>query len=123
MALFLFLSVATASLFTFIAVTVWAGERRKEREAYYDSEVLKKIAETPGSGPAAQEYLRERQRISDRNVRGGIRLAGLIVFFAGIGLMIFLTAVNDGPPPQLAMIPTLVGFALLIYGQFLAPKD
>jgi len=122
-ALFLFLSVATASLFTFIAVTVWAGERRKEREAYYHSEVLKKIAETPGSGPAAQEYLRERQRIADRNVRGGIRLAGLIVFFAGIGVMTFLAAVSDGPPPQLGMIPTLVGLALLIYGQFLAPKD
>ena len=52
--LFLFLSVAVASLFSFIAVTVWAGERRKEREAYYHSEVLKKIAETPASGPAVR---------------------------------------------------------------------
>jgi hypothetical protein len=69
--LFLFLSVAVAAMFSFIAVTVWAGERRKEREAYYHSEVLKKITESPGSGPAAQEYWRERQRISDRNVRGG----------------------------------------------------
>ena len=123
MGLWLFLSVAVASLFTFIAVIGWAGERRKEREAYYHSEVLKKIADTPGSGPAAQEYLRERQRISDRSVRGGLRLAGLIVFFAGIGLMAFLAATREGPPPQLAMIPTLVGLAVLIYGQFLAPKD
>jgi hypothetical protein len=45
------------------------------------------------------------------------------VFFAGIGLMTLLTAVREGPPPQLGMIPTLVGLAFLIYGQFLAPKD
>ena len=121
--LFLFLSVATASLFTFIAVTVWAGERRKEREAYYHSEVLKKIAESPGSGPAAQEYLRERQRISDRNTRGGVRLAGLIVFAAGSGLMMFLSAVRDGPPYQVGAIPLLVGLAILFYGQFLTPKE
>ena len=50
MGLFLFLSVAVASVFTFIAVIAWAGERRKEREAYYHSEVVKKIAESPGSG-------------------------------------------------------------------------
>lgn len=123
MGLFLFLSVAAASLFTFVAVTVWAAERRKEREAYYHSEVLKKIAETPESGPAAQEYLRERQRLADRNVRGGLRLAGLIVSAAGVGLMIFLSAVRDGPPQQVGAIPLLVGLAILTYGQFLAPRD
>jgi Flp pilus assembly protein TadB len=119
---FLFLSVATASVFTIVAVSLWATERRKEREAYYHSEVLKKIVESPGSGAAAVEYLRERQRIADRNVRGGLRLAGLIVFFAGIGLMTFLAAVQ-GPPPQLGVIPVLVGLALLLYGQFLAPRE
>jgi hypothetical protein len=117
------LSVAVASLFTFVAVTVWAGERRKEREAYYQSEVLKKIAESPGSGTAAQDYMRERQRMSDRNTRGGIRLAGLIIFAAGGGLMIFFDALRDGPPPALGAIPMLIGIALLFYGQFLAPKD
>ena len=87
MGLFLFLSVAVASVFTFIAVIAWAGERRKEREAYYHSEVVKKIAESPGSGVAAQEYMRERQRISDRNTRGTLRLVGLILFAAGGGLI------------------------------------
>ena len=86
MGLFLFLSVGAASLFSFIAITVWAAERRKEREAFYHAEVLKKIAELPESGPAAQEYLRERQRLADRNLRGGLRLAGLIVTAAGMGL-------------------------------------
>src|SRR5262245_47820098 len=121
--LFLFLSVAVASVFTFIAVIGWAGERRKEREAYYHSEVVKKIAESPGSSLAAQEYMRERQRISDRNTRGTLRLGGLILFAAGGGLMIFFDALREGPPPALGAIPMLVGLALLVYGQFLASRE
>jgi hypothetical protein len=123
-ALFLFLSVAVASLFSFIAMTVWAAERRKEREAFYHSEVLKKIAETPGSGPAAQEYIRERQRIAGRNLRGGLRLAGMIVMSAGIGLMAFFSAMSaGGPPAQVGLIPLLVGLAIFVYGQFMAPRE
>ena len=120
--MFLFLSVAVASVFTFIGMTVWASERRREREAFYHAEVLKKIAETPGSVAAAQEYLRERQRLADRNLRGALRLAGLIVSFAGIGVMAFLYASPSGPRFQVGLIPLLVGLALLIYGQFLAPR-
>jgi hypothetical protein len=67
--------------------------------------------------------MRERQRMSDRNTRGGIRLAGLIIFAAGGGLMIFFDALRDGPPPALGAIPMLIGIALLFYGQFLAPKE
>ena len=120
--LFLFLSVGAASLFSFIAITVWAGERRKEREAFYHAEVLKKIAELPESGPAAQEYLRERQRLADRNLRGGLRLAGLIVTAAGMGLFSLFNAFHDGPPREVGMIPLLVGLAIFVYGQFMAPK-
>jgi Flp pilus assembly protein TadB len=117
----MFLSVSVAVMFSFIAVTVWAGERRKEREAYYRSEVIKKFDESATPG-AALEFLRETQRISARSLRGGLRLAGLIVFAAGIGLMMFLSAVH-GPPYQVGLIPLLVGAALFVYGQFLAPRD
>ena len=71
----------------------------------------------------SQGYMRERQRISDRNTRGGIRLAGLIIFAAGGGLMVFFDALRDGPPPALGALPLLVGLALILYGQFVAPKD
>src|SRR5712691_6945303 len=58
--LFLFLSVASIALFSFVAVAVWSQERRREREAYYRSETLRKIAETQGSGgSSAIEFLRE----------------------------------------------------------------
>ena len=46
--IFLFLSVASVALFSFVAVAVWSSERRREREAYYRSEILKKIADTQG---------------------------------------------------------------------------
>ena len=118
MGLFLFLSVAAASLFTFIAVTVWSGERRKEREAYYHSEVLKKIAESPGSGPAAQEYLRERQRISDRNTRGGVRLAGLVVFAHGSGSSRFSTR-NQ----RVAQAMVCAGFGTLLFDLLTIPES
>jgi len=39
---------------------VWSRERRREREAYYRSETLRKIAETQGAGGnSAIEFLRE----------------------------------------------------------------
>ena len=37
--------VGSIALFSFLAVAAWSDARRKEREAYYTSETLKKIAE------------------------------------------------------------------------------
>jgi hypothetical protein len=45
-------------------VATWASERRKEREAYYRSETIKKVAELQGTGSqSALEVLREEERI------------------------------------------------------------
>jgi hypothetical protein len=119
----MFLSVGAAALFSFIAVTVWATERRKEREAFYRSETIKKVAESASSG-AALEFLRETERVSAGRIRGGLRLGGLIAMAAGIGVMVFLRAIIPGTPVYLAgVIPLLVGAVLLGYGQFLAPRD
>ena len=59
-ALFLFLAVGAASLFSFIAVAVWSGARYAERETYYHSELIKKAMESPST--AGLDYLRERDR-------------------------------------------------------------
>ena len=40
--------VGLVGLFTFLAVASWSTERRKEREALYRSEAIKKIAEMQG---------------------------------------------------------------------------
>jgi hypothetical protein len=72
-AVFIFLSIGAISLFSFVAVASWSDARRKEREAYYKNDALKKIAESPApSALAALEYMREQNRNAARRRREGI---------------------------------------------------
>ena len=124
-ALFLFLAVASVALFSFLAVSVWADARRKEREAYYQTETAKKLAESPGAGAnAAVELLREQERIALRHKRDGIKLGGLITAAVGVGVMVMLRGLEHNEPAYLAgVVPLLIGVAMLTYGYFLAPKE
>jgi len=124
--LFLFLSVASVALFSFIAVAVWSGERRREREAYYKSETLKKIAESSGpAGTAAIEYLRESEKKTMCRNREGQKLGGLITTAVGVALMIFIGFVNTQPDRAylVGLMPLSIGLALLIHAYILAPKE
>jgi hypothetical protein len=122
--LFLFLAVASIAMFSFIGVAVWSDARRKEREAYYRSETIKKIAETPGAGAStALELLREQQKIAERRTREGVKLGGLITTAVGVGVMVMLRGLERNEPAYLAgLVPLLIGVAMLTYGYFLAPK-
>jgi hypothetical protein len=119
--------VGSIALFSFLSVTVWAEARRKEREAYYTSETLKKIAESSGEGAkGALELLREQEKNAIRRRLEGMKLGGLITTVVGIALMVFLHGIverEDGPVYLVGLIPLLVGVALLIYPLFLAPKE
>jgi hypothetical protein len=123
-ALFLFLSIGAIALFSFIGVAAWTDNRRKERVAYYQSETLKKIAETSGSGSnAALDFMREQEAISSRRRLEGMRLGGLVTAAAGIGVMVLLWGIEREEPVYLAgLIPLLIGSVLFVYAQFLAPK-
>jgi len=127
MSLFLFLGIGSIALFSFLAVATWSGERRREREAYYRSETIKKIAESQGAGNAgAMEILREEERIALRRRREGQKLGGLITIAVGISMMVFLRSMtrHDPEPAYLVgMIPLLIGVALLVYAYVLAPKE
>jgi hypothetical protein len=125
--LFVFLSFGAVALFSFIAVTTWAGARRREREAYYRSETLKKIADTQGAGGgSALEFLREEEKIERRRKREGQKLGGLITMAVGVGMMIFLYSVPD-PDAHFAyrvgLIPLLIGAVLLGNALLSAPKE
>lgn len=118
----LFLSVGAIALFSYLAVAAWSDSRRREREAYYRSELLKKLADMPGEGAVA--LLREHERGATRRHREGIRLGGLVTSAVGIGVMVFLRALAPTAPLYLAgVIPLLIGAALLLYSYILAPKD
>jgi hypothetical protein len=116
--------VGSIALFSFLAVATWSAERRREREAYYRSEILKKLIETQGPGAtSAVEVLREEERSQLRRRREGERLGGLITISVGIGLIAFLQTIGGDVQVHLVgLIPLLVGVALLLYSYLLAPK-
>jgi hypothetical protein len=118
-----FLIVGAVALFSFLAVATWSDNRRREREAYYKSETIRKVMEMPGATPATvQEFVRDQEAIGDRRRREGLKLGGLITSAVGIGLVAFLIG---KPGPQiytLGAIPLFVGIALLGYVYFMAPR-
>jgi hypothetical protein len=118
--------VGSIALFSFLAVASWADSRRKEREAYYLGETLKKIAESSGeSAKGALELLRERNTIATHRRMEGMKLGGLVTAAVGLGVMVLLHGIanNDGPVYLAGLIPLLVGVALLVYTFALAPKE
>jgi len=116
--------VGAIATFGFLAVASWVNARRRERESYYRSEVLKKLADAgPDGSTAALEMFREQQRASARNRLEIQKLSGLILAAVGLGLMPLLKGVASHPSAWLSgLIPTLVGAVLLIYSYGLAPQ-
>ncbi len=115
MALFGFLAVGAVSVFTMISVASWSEARRKEREAYYKNDMLKKLADTPGPGAnAALELMRAEAQIGAERTRQGLRIGGMITTAAGIGVLVFLRALLGGQEGVFlcGLIPLFVGLAL-----------
>ena len=122
---FLIPIVGSIALFSFLGVASWSDARRKEREAYYTSETLKKIAESSGEGArSALELLREQERNAVKRRLEGMKLGGLITAAVGIGVIVLLRGLEHEEPVYLVgVIPLLIGLALLAYAFVLAPKE
>ncbi len=116
-------SVIMIAIFTFVTVAAWAEQRRREREAFYRSEVLKKLAESTGE-QARQviEMMREQERNQERQRREGGRLAGVITTGVGLGTSVMFAVLVPGGVWGIGLIPLGVGLALLLYNYGLAPK-
>lgn len=128
---FLFLSVLMISVFSFISIAVWTEARRKEREAYYKAESLRRVAEMPGDGAKyviemmkEEERIRQAQHFSNEMKKGeGMKIGGLVNIAVGAGLflLIYFTSPQKGAA-FVGFIPGLIGVALLVYAFFMAPK-
>jgi hypothetical protein len=120
MGIWLFLSFAVVSVFSFVSVAVWAGTRQEERKQFYRGELLKKLAESGGTA-AVSEYLREEQRLDEvrfaaarETMRSQNRLGGLILIAVGIACGIALQQLVRGPLYLFALAPAGVGIVLLL---------
>jgi Domain of unknown function (DUF6249) len=114
--------VAIVATFTFVIVVHWVDSQRKEREAFYRAETLRRITEASGEGAkAALELLHENELLKRVKAREGLKISGLINIGVGVGVMIFLHELLAGTAIYLCgIIPALIGAGLLIYVFLLA---
>jgi hypothetical protein len=125
MGLWMFLSVGAVVMFAiFIPTVTWIDSQRKEREAFYKSETLRRITESSGEGAkAALELMREEGHWERQKKWEGLKLGGLICIGVGVATVIFLrvqTARDPGAPYLVGLIPALIGVAMLVYVYLLA---
>src|SRR5580658_3869349 len=82
--------IGSIALFSFLSVAAWSDARRKEREEYYRSETLKKIAESSGEGAkAAIELMREQNKSMTKRRLESMKLGGLIPLLVGLAIMTY----------------------------------
>jgi hypothetical protein len=125
MGLWLFLSIGAVCLFVvFIPVVTWIDNRRKEREAFYKADTMRRLAEASADGArAAIEMMREEERLKRIKTLEGLKVGGIINLCVGIGLVIFLRALlgaGQGSPFLCGLIPGFIGIGMLVYAFFLA---
>ena len=120
------------TVFTFTAIVHWTNMQRKEREAFYRAETLRRITEASGDGAkAALELMKEDERVRARKGREGLKIGGLINVAVGIGLgLAFRAMFGSGGGPITSggtgsvylcgLIPALIGVAMLVYVYMLA---
>ena len=90
--LWMFLSVGAVALFAiFLPITTWLESQRKEREAFYKAETLRRVSEASSDGARASlEYLREQSRIVRIHTLEGLKIGGLIMTSVGVGVAVLL---------------------------------
>jgi hypothetical protein len=122
MGLWIFLSVGAIALFVvFIPLVTWIDSRRKEREAFYQADTMRRLTESTTDGAkAAMELMREQARQERIKMREGLKIGGIITAFVGIGVVALLNEV--GGPKMAGLIPLLVGVAMLVYVYLLSPR-
>ena len=123
--LWLFLSVGAIALFgIFLPVTTWIESRRKERDAFYRAETVRRLTEASSEGAkAAVELIREQDRLERAKRYEGMKIGGLINLAIGLALIAFLhMLIPNEAIFMCGLIPAAIGVALLLYVFLLAKK-
>ncbi len=125
MGLWIFLSIGAVALFVvFIPAVTWMENRRKEQEAFYKADTMRRITESSGEGAkAAVELMREQARIAQVKKLESLKIGGLTTMAVGVALLIFLHQLIPNQAVYLCgLIPGLIGVVQFIYAFLLAPK-
>lgn len=109
-------------VFAFVSVVIWADARRKEREALYRSELLKKLADTPGPGAeAVLATLREETLRKLGRGREITSLGGVVSLALGLALLLAYALTPDTRPGGgglvVCFVPMFLGVALIGYAR------
>src|ERR1700722_10908431 len=109
-------------VFAFVSVLHWIDSQRKERDAFYKAETIRRVTEASGEGAkAALELIKADEGLKRTKAREGLKIGGLINIGAGVGVMIFLHELLPGTAIYLSgSIPALIGVGLLVYVFLLA---
>jgi hypothetical protein len=120
--LWAFLSVGAVALFgVFLPFTTYLESRRKEREAFYKAETLRRVSEASGEGARVSiEYLREQNRLVRIQTIEGLKIGGVIMVGAGIGVVALLWFLAGHNVAVCGLVPFFIGLAMLAYVYFLA---
>jgi hypothetical protein len=114
----LMVAVCGTALLAFFSVLAWLDTRRKEREASYRNEMLRRIAEASDPAPLLA-YVRDAERADVARTRTKARVAGLITLAVGAALTIFLHQIAGAPVHLVGLVPLFVGAVLLILSEFI----
>jgi len=114
--------VAIVATFTFVIVVHWVDSQRKERDAFYKAETIRRVTEASGEGAkAALELMNADERLKRLKAREGLKISGLINIGVGVGVMIFLHELRKGTAIYLCgLIPALIGVGFIAYVYILA---
>ena len=111
-------AVTMLGLFAFLTVSAWTSSRRAQREMELRYELYRLMVEHPGpEAEAVRALVAKDAQQRQEAARAGTGTGGLVVLAVGLGFGIFLYNFVPGKPAYLiALVPTLVGIAMLVSG-------
>jgi len=113
----------------YMPIHAWTEGRRKEREAYYKAETMRRIMESSPEGAQIaadlirEEYAREAQQKMQeaKQARDGVKLGGFVVTAVGLALCVFLRPfLGNNSLWLVGFVPMAIGIALLLHSFFFA---